>query len=61
VIEFREGIAETIELQSSTFDALLCRWELIFLSNLKVSDLKIKIVMKETNSLPSPPGTPGPI
>jgi ubiquinone/menaquinone biosynthesis C-methylase UbiE len=88
VIEFREGDVETIELQSSTFDAVLCRWGLMFLPDLKaglsninrslkegghlaasvwaapahdtLSDLTIKTVMKETNSLPPPPGTPGP-
>jgi SAM-dependent methyltransferase len=88
VIEFREGDAETIELESSTFDAVLCRWGLMFLPDLKVglfninrslkvgghlaasvwaapaqdtlSDLTMKTVMKETNSPPPPPGTPGP-
>ena len=31
VIEFKEGDAETIELPTSTFDAVLCRWGLMFL------------------------------
>jgi ubiquinone/menaquinone biosynthesis C-methylase UbiE len=35
VIEFREGDVETIDLPSSTFDAVLCRWGLMFLPNLK--------------------------
>jgi ubiquinone/menaquinone biosynthesis C-methylase UbiE len=88
VIEFREGDVETIELQSSSFDAVLCRWGLMFLPDLKagltninrslkegghlaasvwaapaqdtLSDVTMKIVMKETNSPPPPPGTPGP-
>ena len=33
IMEFREGDAETIALQSSLFDAALCRWGLMFLSN----------------------------
>jgi ubiquinone/menaquinone biosynthesis C-methylase UbiE len=88
LIEFKEGDAETIELESSTFDAVLCRWGLMFLPDLKaglfninrslkegghlaasvwaapaqdtLSDLTMKIVMKETNSPSPPPGTPGP-
>lgn len=88
VIEFKEGDAETIDLQSSTFDAALCRFGLMFLPDLKaglsnIYRLLIKgghfaaavwalpdqdtlitttmnIVMKETNSLPPPPGAPGP-
>lgn len=88
VIEFREGDVETIELQSSSFDAVLCRWGLMFLPDLKgglsniyrsllegghlaasvwaapaqdtLSDVTMKTVMKETNSPPPPPGTPGP-
>ncbi|MFZ0647016.1 MAG: class I SAM-dependent methyltransferase, partial [Nitrososphaeraceae archaeon] len=35
VVEFKEGDAETIDLPSSTFDAALCRWGLMFLPNLK--------------------------
>ena len=35
VIEFKEGDIETIELPSSTFDAVLCRWGLMFLPDLK--------------------------
>jgi len=35
VIEFREGDAETISLPASTFDAVLCRWGLMFLPDLK--------------------------
>jgi ubiquinone/menaquinone biosynthesis C-methylase UbiE len=88
MIEFREGDAETIELESSTFDAVLCRWGLMFLPDLKaglfninrslkegghlaasvwaapaqdtLSDVTMKTVMKETNSPPPSPGTPGP-
>lgn len=30
VVEFKEGDAETIDLPSSTFDAALCRWGLMF-------------------------------
>jgi SAM-dependent methyltransferase len=33
VVEFKEGDAETIDLPSSTFDAALCRWGLMFLPN----------------------------
>ena len=35
VIEFKEGDAETIDLSSSTFDAALCRFGLMFLSDLR--------------------------
>ncbi len=35
LMEFREGDAETIALQPSTFDAALCRWGLMFLPNLE--------------------------
>ena len=35
VVEFKEGDAETIDLPSSTFDAALCRWGLMFLPNPK--------------------------
>src|SRR5918996_2179755 len=31
IIEFKEGDAETIDLPTSTFDAALCRWGLIYL------------------------------
>ncbi|MGE5661778.1 MAG: class I SAM-dependent methyltransferase [Ignavibacteriales bacterium] len=34
VIEFKEGDAETISLPDSTFDAVLCRWGLMFLPDL---------------------------
>lgn len=34
VIEFKQGDAETIDLPASTFDAVLCRWGLMFLPNL---------------------------
>ena len=34
-VEFKEGDAETIDLPSSTFDAALCRWGLMFLPNPK--------------------------
>jgi ubiquinone/menaquinone biosynthesis C-methylase UbiE len=88
VIEFKEGDIETIELPSSTFDAVLCRWGLMFLPDLKaglsnihrslkpsghfaaavwaspdqatLSATTMNIVMKETNSKPPTPGTPGP-
>ncbi len=33
-IEFKEGDAETLDLQDSTFDAVLSRWGLMFLPNL---------------------------
>ena len=36
VIEFKEGDIETIDLPSSAFDAVLCRWGLMFLPDLKV-------------------------
>jgi ubiquinone/menaquinone biosynthesis C-methylase UbiE len=35
VVEFKEGDGETIDLPSSTFDAALCRWGLMFLPNPK--------------------------
>jgi ubiquinone/menaquinone biosynthesis C-methylase UbiE len=35
VVEFKEGNVETIDLPSSTFDAALCRWGLMFLPNAK--------------------------
>jgi ubiquinone/menaquinone biosynthesis C-methylase UbiE len=35
VIDFREGDIETIDLPASTFDAVLCRWGLMFLPDLK--------------------------
>ncbi len=35
VIEFKEGDAETIDLSTSTFDAALCRFGLMFLPNLR--------------------------
>jgi ubiquinone/menaquinone biosynthesis C-methylase UbiE len=35
VIEFREGDAETIDLPASTFNAVLCRFGLMFLPDLK--------------------------
>jgi ubiquinone/menaquinone biosynthesis C-methylase UbiE len=31
VIEFKDGEAEIISLPTSTVDAILCRWELLFL------------------------------
>lgn len=34
IIEFKEGDAETIVLQQSFFDAALCRWGLMFFSDL---------------------------
>lgn len=34
VIEFKEGDAETISLPDSAFDAVLCRWGLMFLPDL---------------------------
>jgi enediyne biosynthesis protein CalE5 len=88
MIEFREGDTETVDLPSSTFDAAICRWGLMFLPDLRSGLLNIyqslieggrfaaavwaspgqdtliyttmNIVMKETNSLPPRPGTPGP-
>ena len=35
VIEFKEGDIETIDLPSLSFDAVLCRWGLMFLPDLK--------------------------
>ena len=35
VIKFKEGDVETIDLPSSTFDAVLRRWGLMFLPDLK--------------------------
>jgi ubiquinone/menaquinone biosynthesis C-methylase UbiE len=36
-IEFKEGDAEMVNLPSSTFDAAICRWGLMFLPNLSVA------------------------
>jgi ubiquinone/menaquinone biosynthesis C-methylase UbiE len=41
VIEFKEGDAETISLPSSEFDAVLCRWGLMFLPDLRDGLLNI--------------------
>jgi ubiquinone/menaquinone biosynthesis C-methylase UbiE len=35
IIEFRESDIESLELLSSSFDAILCRWGLMFLPNLE--------------------------
>ena len=35
VTRFKEGDVETIDLPSSTFNAVLCRWGLMFLPDLK--------------------------
>jgi len=40
-MEFKEGDAETIDLQPSTFDAGVCRWGLMFLSNIEIGLLNI--------------------
>lgn len=34
IIEFKEGDAETIDLPASSFNAVLCRWGLMFFPNL---------------------------
>jgi len=36
IVEFKEGDAETMDLPSSTFDAALCRWGIMFFPNPKV-------------------------
>jgi len=87
VIEFKEGDVETLYLPPSTFDAVLCRWGLMLLPDLKAGLSNIyrsliegghfaaavwampaqdtliattmNTIMKETNSKPPPPGTPG--
>ena len=41
IVDFKEGDAETIDLPSSTFDAALCRWGLMFLPNPEVGLSKI--------------------
>jgi ubiquinone/menaquinone biosynthesis C-methylase UbiE len=88
LIEFKEGDIEIIDLPSSTFNAVLCRFGLMFLPDLKTGLSNVyrslvegghfaaavwsspaqdtliadtmNIIMKETNSKPPPPGTPGP-
>jgi enediyne biosynthesis protein CalE5 len=35
VIEFTDGAAESISLPASTFDAVLCRWVLMFLPDVR--------------------------
>jgi ubiquinone/menaquinone biosynthesis C-methylase UbiE len=35
IIEFKEGDAENLNLQSSSFDAVLCRWGLMLMPNLE--------------------------
>lgn len=37
IIEFRESDAENLELPDSFFDAVLCRWGLMFLPNLDIA------------------------
>jgi ubiquinone/menaquinone biosynthesis C-methylase UbiE len=37
IIEFRESDIETLELPSSSFDTILCRWGLMFLPNLETA------------------------
>jgi enediyne biosynthesis protein CalE5 len=87
IIEFKEGDIETIELPSSRFDAVLSRWGLMLLPDLKaglsniyrslkegghfatavwaspnqdsLSFTTMSIVLKETNTKPPPPRTPG--
>ena len=41
IIEFKEGDAENLELQSSSFDAALCRWGLMLLPNLDRALIKV--------------------
>src|ERR671931_345255 len=40
-IEFRESDAENLELQSSSFDAVLCQWGLMLLPNLDRALIKV--------------------
>jgi enediyne biosynthesis protein CalE5 len=47
VIEFREGDTETIELPISTFDAALCRFDLMFLPDLEAGLSNIYKSLKE--------------
>ena len=37
IIEFKEADAETIDLPASSFNAVLCRWGLMFLPNLTMT------------------------
>lgn len=41
IVDFKEGDAETIDLPSSTFDAALCRFGLMFLPDLKAGLVSI--------------------
>ena len=36
-IEFKDGDAEMVDLPSSSFDAAICRWGLMFLPNLSLA------------------------
>jgi ubiquinone/menaquinone biosynthesis C-methylase UbiE len=45
VIEFKEGDAETISLPDSAFDAVLCRWGLMFLPDLREGLSYIKYLL----------------
>jgi ubiquinone/menaquinone biosynthesis C-methylase UbiE len=47
VIEFKEGDAETIDLPASTFDAVLCRWGLMLLPDLRAGLSNIYQSLKE--------------
>ena len=41
IIEFKDGDAESIDLTASSFNAVLCRWGLMFLPNLSIALSKI--------------------
>jgi enediyne biosynthesis protein CalE5 len=88
MIEFKEGDTETIDLPTSTFDAVLCRAGLMLIPDLNAGlsniyqslivgghfaaavwdspdkvpfiSVVMNTIMKETNTPPPPPGTPGP-
>jgi enediyne biosynthesis protein CalE5 len=47
VIEFKEGDTETIDLPPSAFDAVLCRWGLMLLPDLKIGLSNIYQSLKE--------------
>jgi ubiquinone/menaquinone biosynthesis C-methylase UbiE len=47
IIEFKESDAETLELAKSSFDAVLCRWGLMFLPDLKAGLSNIYRSLKE--------------
>ena len=49
LIEFKEGDIETIDLPSSAFNAVLCKWGLMFLPDLKAGLSNVYRSLVNTN------------